>query len=151
MMTNIFKIGFFSFLILALSLPLQAQENQEKPEKNVKIRILSERGSIQPSETIWIGIEHSIKPHWHTYWINAGDSGTPANISWDLPKGFIISDIYWPTPNKIPYPPLMNYGYENNVILLQKLTAPETLPEDEITFTVDIDVLVCEENLHPRI
>ena len=49
---------------------------------------------------------------WHTYWRNPGDSGGPIEIDWDLPKGFSVSDIKWPLPEKIEYPPLMTYGYE---------------------------------------
>ena len=44
----------------------------------------------------------------------------------------------------------MNYGYENNVILLQKLTAPETLPEGALSFKINVDVLVCEEICIPE-
>jgi len=150
MMTHLLKITFCTLILLLTALPSNAQETPEPLEKNVKIRVLSERGSIQAGETMWIGIEHSIKPHWHTYWQNAGDSGTPASIKWTLPEGFTTSKIHWPTPNKIPYPPLMNYGYENNVILLQKLTAPEILPEGELNITIDVDVLVCEEICIPE-
>ena len=150
MMTKFLKIAFFSLLLLITATASHAEDTAEPIEKNVKIRVLSERGSIQAGETIWVGIEHSIRPHWHTYWQNAGDSGTPAAITWTLPEGFTTSKIHWPTPQKIPYPPLMNYGYENNVILLQKLTAPEILPEGPLKFAVDVDVLVCEEICIPE-
>ncbi len=53
---------------------------------------------------------------WHTYWINPGDSGDPAEFEWELPEGFQMSGPIWPSPDKIPFPPLMTYGYEDYVL-----------------------------------
>lgn len=123
----------------------------QNPEDNkVQIRLMAERGEIYANDEIWIGIEQSIAPHWHTYWQNPGDSGTPTRIKWNLPEGFEISDIHWPAPQKIPYEPLLNYGYEKNVILLQKLKAPASIPEKTLNLTADIELLVCKETCIPE-
>ena len=116
----------------------------------VKIRLLAEKAEVKGGEEIWIGTEQSIAPHWHTYWKNPGDSGTPPAIKWTLPDGFEVSDIHWPTPDKIPYEPLLNYGYEENVVLLQKLRLPENLPTGEITLSADIELLVCKVECIPE-
>lgn len=139
-------IILLSFLTLA---PAHAKEAQT-PDRYVKIRLLPAHNTITAGEEIWIGIEQSIHPHWHTYWQNPGDSGSPPRIEWNLPKGFEISEIQWPTPNKIPYPPLLNYGYENNVILLQKLKAPENLPPGPLKLSADIEILVCKDICIPE-
>ncbi len=39
-----------------------------------------------------------------------------------------VSDIYWPTPKLIPYPPLMTYGYEDFVIFPFKFTYEDFNP-----------------------
>ena len=137
-------------LITASSAIAQTNAQTEPPAQKVQIRLLPERSEIQPKEEIWIGIEQSIIPHWHTYWQNPGDSGTPFRIKWNLPEGFEISNIHWPVPKKIPYGPLLNYGYEDNVVLLQKLTAPDELPEEPVTLTADIELLVCKETCIPE-
>lgn len=143
----------FRKLIAALLLSLfliPAAAQAQNTDKLVKIRILPERGNIQAGEEIWIGIEQSIKTEWHTYWKNPGDSGSEPRIKWTLPKGFEVSDIHWPTPHKLPYGPLLNYGYSDHVILLQKLTAPEQLPDGPVTLKADIEVLVCKEECIPE-
>lgn len=122
----------------------------QTPENRVKIRVLPAQTTIEPGQDMWIAVEQSIREGWHTYWQNPGDSGAAPNINWTLPDGFEISDIHWPVPHKIPYPPLLNYGYEDNVILLQKLKAPEVLPEEPLTLTADIDLLVCKEECIPE-
>ena len=51
-------------------------------------------------------------------------------IDWDLPKGFSVSDIKWPLPEKIEYPPLMTYGYEDFVIYPMVLSIPADYSDD---------------------
>lgn len=123
---------------------------QDTAGKLVQIRLLPEYGQVKGGDTIWIGVEQSIAPHWHTYWKNPGDSGTPTRIEWTLPQGFSVSDIHWPAPKKLPYGPLLNYGYEDNVILLQELSIPKNLPEGPITLSADLEILVCKEECIPE-
>ncbi|MFK7839449.1 MAG: protein-disulfide reductase DsbD family protein [Bdellovibrionales bacterium] len=123
---------------------------QDKGENLVQIRLMAERGNVNAGEEIWIGMEQAITPHWHTYWKNPGDSGTITASNWTLPYGATISDIHWPTPKRLPFGPLMNFGYEDNVVLLQKLKLPNTLPEGPITLSADIELLVCKEECIPE-
>lgn len=116
----------------------------------VQIRLVPEHGHIKPGEEIWIAVEQSIASGWHTYWKNPGDSGASPIVKWTLPEGFAAGEIEWPVPHKLPYGPLLNYGYENSAILLQKLKAPASLPEGPITLKADIDVLVCQEICIPE-
>lgn len=153
-------VFLFSGFLLSQVTDLSAQDNvenslpeistQEKPDKYVKIRLLPERGSVAPGEEIWIGVEQSIHEGWHTYWANPGDSGSRPSVEWDLPDGFSVSAIQWPTPQKLPYGPLLNYGYEDNVILLQKLRLPDSLPEGAIKLEAGIEVLVCKDICIPE-
>ncbi len=155
-----FSLKYLSLLLLLcavfmLAPPLTSkaetrQSTAQEPEQYVQTRLLPEYGAIQPGQEIWVGIEQSIYPHWHTYWVNPGDSGSAARINWSLPEGFEISEFYWPAPTKIPYDPLLNYGYEDHVTLLQKLKAPEILPDGPLKFSADFEVLVCKEECIPE-
>lgn len=147
---------FFIFLIACLTAPAlhagqTAQSSPEsEPERYVKIRLLPERGHIGPGEEMWVAVEQSIYPGWHTYWKNPGDSGAAPTVQWNLPEGFEIGPVQYPVPEKIPYGPLVNYGYSDNVILLQKLKAPENIPEGPLTLSADVEVLVCKEICIPE-
>ncbi len=145
-------VVFLMVLLAFLSVQATAQESplEQKPDTYVKIRLLPEAGTVAPGQSLWIGIEQSIHPHWHTYWKNPGDSGAAPRIQWQLPEGFEIGEILWPAPQKIPFGPLLNYGYENSVILLQQLTVPNILPEGPITLTADIEILVCNIECIPE-
>lgn len=143
-------LAIFSLLAAPQARAQTAQSfSAEDIAKLLHIRLLAQRETIAPGETIWIGIDHVIAPGWHTYWINPGDSGTASRIAWSLPEEFEIGAINWPVPQKIPYGPLLNYGYEERVILLQPLTAPQTLPAGPIVLQAQIDTLVCQEECIP--
>ena len=83
---------------------------------HAKISLIKDHSDFVPGTSINIGLKVSMDKGWHTYWRNPGDSGGPIEIDWNLPKGFSVSDIKWPLPEKIEYPPLMTYGYEDFVI-----------------------------------
>ena len=126
------------------------KQQPNTPDHYVTFRVLAEKTSVKPGEEILVGVEQSIYPGWHTYWKNPGDSGSASRHDWTLPTGFTIKNIQWPAPHKIPYPPLLNYGYTDKVLLLQKLHIPETLPNGPITLTVDVETLVCKDICIPE-
>ncbi len=119
-------------------------------EPHVKVRLVPEHTHIAASETIQIAVEQTIDPHWHTYWVNPGDSGTAPEISWKMPDGFTTGDFAWPVPQKIPFGPLTNYGYEDKVVLLQALTAPAKLPDGPLTLDAEVTILVCADICIPE-
>ncbi|MDA1299596.1 MAG: protein-disulfide reductase DsbD family protein [Proteobacteria bacterium] len=112
--------------------------------------LLAEVSHIRPGETFWVGVHQQIDPGWHTYWRNPGDSGAPTTLTWQLPAGFSASDIRWPYPERIPYGPLMNFGYHDEVLLLVAITVPVELASSEVTLRADGTWLVCEEICIPE-
>jgi len=150
------KILFFQALVLSFftffsaGLPAFAQSQDTGKEQYVAVRLLPEKTTVQGGETITVGIEQTIHKGWHTYWINPGDSGTATKIGWSGLDDVKAAPIQWPTPSKLPIGPLMNFGYENGVVLLQDLTLPKELPEGPITLTATVDVLVCNDICIPE-
>jgi DsbC/DsbD-like thiol-disulfide interchange protein len=61
------------------------------------------RGAGVPGKPVWVGLQITHKPEWHTYWKNSGDSGLPTVLEWTLPAGVTAGDIAWPTPQKDPH------------------------------------------------
>src|ERR1700722_9102048 len=48
---------------------------------HVKASLISEQAAFVPGTTAWIGLRLTHEPHWHTYWINPGDSGLPTKLT----------------------------------------------------------------------
>lgn len=72
---------------------------------------------IVAGQTFWLGLRLEHQSGWHTYWKNAGDSGLPTELNWQLPAGLSAGAIAWPTPHALRVGPLVNYGYEDTVLL----------------------------------
>lgn len=72
---------------------------------------------ITPGQSFWLGLKLEHEPDWHTYWKNAGDSGLPTELQWQLPDGLSAGEIQWPVPHALRVGPLVNYGYEKTVLL----------------------------------
>ncbi len=143
-------MNFLIALMLIFTHIAASHAEEKTPEKIVQLEILLEKNKISAGETITVALKQDIYPKWHTYWINPGDSGAPTRIKWTLPEGFEIGEIMWPAPEKIPYGPLLNYGYENTVVFPQTLTAPADYDGAPIALLADIELLVCEEECIPE-
>ncbi len=105
-------------------------------------------------QPVWVGLQLTHKPEWHTYWKNAGDSGLPTSLEWTLPPGVIAGDIAWPLPKKIPIGNLANYGYEGTVLLPVPLTITPDFKPPLTGNTLDVKLkaswLVCRQECIPE-
>ena len=63
---------------------------------------------VQAGKPVWLGLQLTHQPEWHTYWKNPGDSGLPTMLECKLPAGITAGEIAWPTPKKIPIGNLAN-------------------------------------------
>ena len=95
----------------------------------------------------YIGIKMDMQKNWHTYWKNPGDSGGPIKVAWTSNSNVKFSDISWPTPQLIPYDPLMTYGYKDFVIFPVKITYEE---DDDPYIEAYIDFLICDDICVPE-
>ena len=118
------RIHFATLLIAAAaaSMPAAAQL-ASKPgavvtTPHVRAELIAHApDGVAPGSPVWVGLQITHQPEWHTYWKNAGDSGLPTEMTWTLPAGVSTGEIAWPVPEKIPVGNLANYGYENTVLL----------------------------------
>ena len=84
---------------------------------NAEAELIARDLALAPGEAAIIGLRVKHDPHWHTYWLNPGDSGMPTTIQWKLPAGIKAGQIQWPVPKRIPVPPMMNHGFEGEIVL----------------------------------
>ena len=103
------------------------------PENLVKAGLVAEGASIAAGATLWVDLHLEIKPGWHVYWQNPGDSGLPTTIDWKLPPGFSAGHILWPVPEHFVQNGIGNYGYAGTVDLLVPIAAPKELAVGQTT------------------
>ncbi|MCL7969823.1 MAG: thiol:disulfide interchange protein, partial [marine benthic group bacterium] len=141
------------FLLLCLVRPigLFAQESSlDDPSPHSEAVLISEAESIRPGEPFAVGLHLTLEPDWHSYWRNPGDSGEATSITWRLPDGFTAGEILWPVPEAISFPPLVSYGYFDQVLLLVEISPPASLTTgDTVRLAGRADWLVCIEDCFP--
>ncbi|MDQ7064641.1 MAG: protein-disulfide reductase DsbD family protein [candidate division KSB1 bacterium] len=140
---------FFRLILIWMALTATAVKTQPVQTDHVEAELIAEVTIIRPGQPFWAGIRLKMEPYWHVYWKNPGDSGMAPSVEWHLPRGFAVSDIFWPYPEKIDLPPLANFGYEGEVVLLVRITPPDRTPLGRITLKAEVDWLVCREMCLP--
>jgi DsbC/DsbD-like thiol-disulfide interchange protein len=142
------KAGAFSglcALILFSSIP----KCRAEPNSHARVELIADLSAPQPSHTLWAGLLFRLDPGWHVYWRNAGDSGEPPKIQWHLPPGFRAGAISWPTPRRLGSGSIVDYGYENQVLLMVPIEAPSvpahSAKNGTVELAADVSYLVCRE------
>ena len=77
--------------------------------------------------------------------------GQATDITWTLPEGWKAGEVVWATPHRQKIGPLMNYGYQDQVLLPVPLTVPASAKAGEkVTLKAHANFLVCEEICIPE-
>ena len=119
--------------------------------EHVEAELVSERTALIPGKPVTVALRLKMADGWHTYWRNPGDSGLPTTITWKLPDGVGVGAIQWPAPRTLPTGPLVNYGYEGEVLLLTGLTVPrDAAVGSTYKFSARADWLVCKDVCIPE-
>lgn len=163
--------AFFAAVLIAvgvISTPAYAQNNQNsqanflnqggRPASGALVTTEQVRAEllawapegVEAGKPLWLGLQLTHQPEWHTYWKNSGDSGLPTQLAWQLPAGITAGEIAWPTPKKIPVGTLANYGYENTVLLPVPLTVAPGFNGAQLNVKLNAAWLVCRKECIPQ-
>ena len=129
--------------LLAAGLTARAASNSADVP-HVHVQLLSP-WPVDHSSPGEVGLYFKLEPGWHVYWKNAGDSGEPPHIHWTLPNGFNAGPLKFPAPKRLPLGPLMDFGYENEVLFPMDIKVAKTVPLGPVEFHAKVDWLVCRE------
>ena len=137
-------------LLLALLLagPAFAQSSVVQTD-NVRAELVADVATVKAGEPFWVGLRQTIRPKWHTYWKNPGESGLPTEIAWTLPAGAKADPIVWPTPILFDIGGVTNYGFKDEAMLLVRITPPADLA-GPLKLAAEANWLVCEDVCIPE-
>jgi thiol:disulfide interchange protein DsbD len=134
--------------------------------RHVKVSLVADRTAISPDPTHrtvppHVGLLFDLEPGWHVYWTNAGDSGEPPAVKWTLPQGVTVGPLQFPAPKRLPLGPLMDFGYENQVLFPAELHVNIAQPapagaqtananaSGAVPIAADVNWLVCRQACIP--
>jgi DsbC/DsbD-like thiol-disulfide interchange protein len=136
---------FFSLFVLALLLaPAIGASAASIPHGTVDI--VAENQWITPGRQAYFGLNFRLDKGWHIYWLNPGDSGQPPRVEWHLPTGLSAGEIEWPAPQRLGNSTIVDFGYDDAVMLLVSMRASSTVATTEaVQLAGELKVLVCRE------
>lgn len=137
-------------IVLACAPALAAESNVQQSPRAI-VSLVSQYAAVSPGQQLRIGLRQRLAPHWHTYWKNPGDAGSPPGISFDAPPGVTVGEIDWPGPDRFIVGPVASYGYENEIVLPMPLTVPkDARPGTQLVLEASADWVVCEKECIPE-
>ena len=112
-------------------------------------RLLLDHDAVRPGAPFRVGVLLSMDRHWHVYWRNSGQSGTPPNLRWQI-AGAEVGAPEWPFPEVFRENGgfITTYGYTDEVLLASPVTFASRVSGD-VEVRLDADVLVCEVQCIP--
>ena len=148
-------LAFAAACALPVAAPAQTSGNNLVTTERVRAELMAHApDGVGPGKQVWVGLQLTHQPDWHTYWKNSGDSGLPTQLQWTLPPGVLAGDIAWPLPRKIPIGHLANYGYKGTVLLPVPLTiTPDFKPSllgSALHVKLKASWLVCRQECIPE-
>lgn len=145
----------FVFIVLGWNAPVDAinltinsltiAESAVVNTDHLRTQLLSSLETVAPGQAFWVALRMQHAPAWHSYWRVAGDSGLPTEIHWKLPEGWQASEIYWPRPQRIAYGDLINYGLQDEALLLVQIKPATKIIPGTVTLQAQANWLVCRE------
>jgi thiol:disulfide interchange protein DsbD len=123
-------------------------ENKPAPSvvtaPHLKVSLVADKGTLPPDAAgTHVGLLFDLQPEWHIYWTNAGDSGEPPEVKWTLPVGVAAGPLQFPAPKRLPLGPLMDFGYETQVLFPAALTLSGNAAKSAVPISADVSWLVC--------
>lgn len=122
-----------------------AQEDPFDEKVPVQASLVAEQSAIVPGQKFTVAVKLVHAEHWHTYWKNPGDLGSPTVIKWKLPEGFVAADAVWPVPTLNRSDLGVQHLFEGTTFILTDITPPATIKDgDSVSLEAAVSWLQCE-------
>lgn len=143
--------GLAALLLLTATLTGAASAQATAESPHAKVTVVFERSAATPGDNFLGALKFELAEGWHIYWRNPGDSGLPPEAMWTETPGVTFGEFRFPVPHAIPLATLMNYGYEDEVVLLFPIQiAGDAKTGAEVPIAGRIDYLICADICIPE-
>ena len=141
---------FFVLIILLATRgsAFAASDSADLPHVHVRLMVLT--SSLARGGASDAGLYFKLEEGWHVYWINPGDAGEPPHVQWTLPDGISAGPLQFPTPKRLPLGPLMDYGYQGEVLFPLTLQVAKSAKTGPAVLHAKADWLVCRATCIPQ-
>ena len=127
------KFIYSTLLVLTISTGLLHAQNDlfstsddTAEDSYTQASIISELEQATPGDIITIAIQLEHADGWHAYYQNPGGPGLPLEFDWQLPTGYALTQLYWPTPELYQSEGVQFYIYQDRYTMLADISVPST-------------------------
>jgi thiol:disulfide interchange protein len=143
----------FVLVVATAAFCVRADAQTSVEARHLKVSLVADQASVSADAAHTavpphVGLLFDLEPGWHVYWTNAGDSGEPPAVKWTLPDGVTVGPLQFPAPKRLPLGPLMDFGYETQVLFPAELHAAGN-PTASVPIAADVNWLVCRQACIP--
>ena len=135
-------------LLLAalLAAPLASAQPDRQPgdpSPHSEARLVADVARVAPGDAFDVGLEITVEPGWHIYWINPGDSGQPVEVDWTVDGG-AAGPLRFPVPARYDEAGLTTYAHDGVPVFLSRVgtTAGAT---EAVDITAEARWLICAD------
>lgn len=139
-------LKYYIQIILCSFFLIISQASASETVEPARASLLSETESVQSNTPFWVITRLELKNHWHAYWKNPGDAGMAPSIRWTLPDGFTADEAQFSYPKRFTADDLVGFGYEEEVLLLSKITPPQGLVVKTIEIKAEVNWVACSDD-----
>jgi len=155
---TLFLSHIVSTIFLLVTQYATAQTHVTSP--HVTVDLIQKTVGCAATTDCTFGFRFILDEGWHVYWKNPGDSGAAPKFKFIEPSSLSTTPhghdlLQWPIPKKLPLAHLVNFGYEDEVVL--SFTVPKALIAEQAQRTqlptlklyIEGEWLVCKEDCIP--
>jgi thiol:disulfide interchange protein DsbD len=135
----------FALIAAFAAVPFAYATSDSADVAHLHVQLVFRKSQLYPGAGDHGGLYFKLEPGWHVYWSNPGDSGEPPHIRWTLPDGVTAGPLQFTAPKRLPLGPLMDFGYENEVLFPFKLEIAQSVKPGIAVLHAKVDWLVCRE------
>jgi len=121
----------------------------DNDDPRVEVRLVTDKASAEPGDTVSVGVLFHIDPEWHVYWRNSGESGMATDVALNVPA-WKTSALRWPAPNVFvdKSGQVATFGYSDAEIIWFDVVIPPEMRETSL-FEVEVNWLSCKVECIP--
>ena len=146
------KISFLNILLAVLLLFSAScwAQSEKRVLAYTTATLSTDLNKVSEDVELILELKLDLKPEWHVYWENPGQSGMPPRLQLTTSEVAKIGQLQYFPPKRIFVSHLVNYGYENSAVFYLPLQLPKFLAQDSFQLTVKAQWLVCQEDCIPE-
>src|SRR5215469_8486472 len=105
----------------------KAAESNRFVSREDTVSLVSKSDSVRGS-TLTLGLLFRLSNGWHIYWKDAGDAGSPPQLTLTTPVHTTVSAFGWPPPDWLVANSLGDYVVSGTVLLPFSVALPQSVP-----------------------